>query len=140
MFSIHRTTIRKMELKDIKAVYFVGAGGIGMSAVARYFRQKGLVVAGYDKTPSDLTRHLEQEGIQLHYEENTDLIPEACKDPATTLVVYTPAIPDTHKELAFFRANGFQIEKRAQVLGRLTQTHKGLCFAGTHGKTSTSTM
>lgn len=140
MFSIHRTTIRKMEPKDIKAVYFVGAGGIGMSAVARYFRQKGLVVAGYDKTPSDLTRHLEQEGIQLHYEENTDLIPEACKDPATTLVVYTPAIPDTHKELAFFRANGFQIEKRAQVLGRLTQTHKGLCFAGTHGKTSTSTM
>ena len=129
-----------MELKDIKAVYFVGAGGIGMSAVARYFRQKGLVVAGYDKTPSDLTRHLEQEGIQLHYEENTDLIPEACKDHATTLVVYTPAIPDTHKELAFFRANGFQIEKRAQVLGRLTQTHKGLCFAGTHGKTSTSTM
>ena len=129
-----------MELKDIKAVYFVGAGGIGMSAVARYFCQKGLVVAGYDKTPSDLTRHLEQEGIQLHYEENTDLIPEACKDPATTLVVYTPAIPDTHKELAFFRANGFQIEKRAQVLGRLTQTHKGLCFAGTHGKTSTSTM
>ena len=129
-----------MELKDIKAVYFVGAGGIGMSAVARYFRQKGLVVAGYDKTPSDLTRHLEQEGIQLHYEENTDLIPEACKDPAATLVVYTPAIPDTHKELAFFRANGFQIEKRAQVLGRLTQTHKGLCFAGTHGKTSTSTM
>lgn len=129
-----------MELKDIKAVYFVGAGGIGMSAVARYFRQKGLVVAGYDKTPSDLTRHLEQEGIQLHYEENTDLIPEACKNPAATLVVYTPAIPDTHKELAFFRANGFQIEKRAQVLGRLTQTHKGLCFAGTHGKTSTSTM
>lgn len=140
MFSIHRTTIWKMELKDIKAVYFVGAGGIGMSAVARYFRQKGLVVAGYDKTPSDLTRHLEQEGIQLHYEENTDLIPEACKDSTTTLVVYTPAIPDTHKELAFFRANGFQIEKRAQVLGRLTQTHKGLCFAGTHGKTSTSTM
>ncbi|RQE06239.1 UDP-N-acetylmuramate--L-alanine ligase [Prevotella intermedia] len=129
-----------MELKDIKAVYFVGAGGIGMSAVARYFRQKGLVAAGYDKTPSDLTRHLEQEGIQLHYEENTDLIPEACKNPAATLVVYTPAIPDTHKELAFFRANGFQIEKRAQVLGRLTQTHKGLCFAGTHGKTSTSTM
>ena len=129
-----------MELKDIKAVYFVGAGGIGMSAVARYFCQKGLVVAGYDKTPSDLTRHLEQEGIQLHYEENTDLIPEACKNPAATLVVYTPAIPDTHKELAFFRANGFQIEKRAQVLGRLTQTHKGLCFAGTHGKTSTSTM
>ncbi|WP_315318737.1 UDP-N-acetylmuramate--L-alanine ligase [Prevotella aurantiaca] len=129
-----------MEFKDIQAVYFVGAGGIGMSAVARYFRQKGLVVAGYDKTPSDLTRQLEQEEIQLHYEENVDLIPSACKNPATTLVVYTPAIPETHKELAFFRTNGFEIEKRAQVLGRLTQTHKGLCFAGTHGKTSTSTM
>ena len=129
-----------MEIKDIQAVYFVGAGGIGMSAVARYFRQKGLVVAGYDKTPSDLTRKLEQEEIQLHYEENVDLIPSACKNPATTLVVYTPAIPETHKELAFFRTNGFEIEKRAQVLGRLTQTHKGLCFAGTHGKTSTSTM
>lgn len=129
-----------MEFKDIQAVYFVGAGGIGMSAVARYFRQKGLVVAGYDKTPSDLTRQLELEEIQLHYEENVDLIPSACKNPATTLVVYTPAIPETHKELAFFRTNGFEIEKRAQVLGRLTQTHKGLCFAGTHGKTSTSTM
>ena len=129
-----------MEIKDIQAVYFVGAGGIGMSAVARYFRQKGLVVAGYDKTPSDLTLKLEQEEIQLHYEENVDLIPSACKNPATTLVVYTPAIPETHKELAFFRKNGFEIEKRAQVLGRLTQTHKGLCFAGTHGKTSTSTM
>lgn len=129
-----------MEFKYIQAVYFVGAGGIGMSAVARYFRQKGLVVAGYDKTPSDLTRQLEQEEIKLHYEENVDLIPSACKNPATTLVVYTPAIPETHKELAFFRTNGFEIEKRAQVLGRLTQTHKGLCFAGTHGKTSTSTM
>lgn len=129
-----------MEFKDIQAVYFVGAGGIGMSAVARYFRQKGLVVAGYDKTPSNLTRQLEQEEIKLHYEENIDLIPSACKNPATTLVVYTPAIPETHKELAFFRTNGFEIEKRAQVLGRLTQTHKGLCFAGTHGKTSTSTM
>ena len=129
-----------MEFKDIQAVYFVGAGGIGMSAVARYFRQKGLVVAGYDKTPSDLTRQLEQEEIKLHYEENVDLIPSACKNPATTLVVYTPAIPETHKELAFFRTNGFEIEERAQVLGRLTQTHKGLCFAGTHGKTSTSTM
>ncbi len=129
-----------MEFKDIQAVYFVGAGGIGMSAVARYFCQKGLVVAGYDKTPSDLTRQLEQEEIKLHYEENVDLIPSACKNPATTLVVYTPAIPETHKELAFFRTNGFEIEKRAQVLGRLTQTHKGLCFAGTHGKTSTSTM
>lgn len=129
-----------MELKDIKAVYFVGAGGIGMSAIARYFRQKGLVVGGYDKTPSDLTRRLEEEGIRLHYEEDVNQIPEECKLKESTLVIYTPAIPTTHKELAFFRENGFEIEKRAQVLGRLTQTHKGLCFAGTHGKTTTSTM
>lgn len=129
-----------MDLKDIKAVYFVGAGGIGMSAIARYFRQKGLVVGGYDKTPSDLTRRLEEEGIRLHYEEDVDQIPEECKLKESTLVIYTPAIPATHKELAFFRENGFEIEKRAQVLGRLTQTHKGLCFAGTHGKTTTSTM
>lgn len=129
-----------MELKDIKAVYFVGAGGIGMSAIARYFRQKGLVVGGYDKTPSDLTRRLEEESIRLHYEEDVDQIPEECKLKESTLVIYTPAIPATHKELAFFRENGFEIEKRAQVLGRLTQTHKGLCFAGTHGKTTTSTM
>ncbi|WP_028897342.1 UDP-N-acetylmuramate--L-alanine ligase [Prevotella sp. HUN102] len=129
-----------MELKDIKAVYFVGAGGIGMSAVARYFRQKGLVVGGYDKTPSELTAQLQKEGIQIHYEEDVNLIPSECKDAATTLVVYTPAIPETHKELAFFRKNNFEIQKRAQVLGTLTKTHKGLCFAGTHGKTSTSTM
>lgn len=111
-----------------------------MSAIARYFRQKGLVVGGYDKTPSDLTRRLEEEGIRLHYEEDVDQIPEECKLKESTLVIYTPAIPTTHKELAFFRENGFEIEKRAQVLGRLTQTHKGLCFAGTHGKTTTSTM
>lgn len=129
-----------MEFKDIKAVYFVGVGGIGMSAIARYFRQKGLIVAGYDKTPSTLTRQLEKEGISVHYEENVDLIPTACKNANETLVVFTPAIPNSHKELAFFRENGFEIEKRAQVLGRLTTTHKGLCFAGTHGKTSTSTM
>lgn len=111
-----------------------------MSAIARYFRQKGLVVGGYDKTPSDLTRRLEEEGIRLHYEDDVDQIPEECKLKESTLVIYTPAIPATHKELAFFRENGFEIEKRAQVLGRLTQTHKGLCFAGTHGKTTTSTM
>lgn len=129
-----------MEIKDIKAVYFVGIGGIGMSAIARYFHQQGLVVAGYDKTPSALTRQLEREGIEVHYEENVDLISEACKDVASTLVVYTPAIPVTHAELVYFRDHGFEIQKRAQVLGTLTRTHKGLCFAGTHGKTSTSTM
>ena len=129
-----------MELKDIKAVYFIGAGGIGMSAIARYFIHRGQVVAGYDKTPSDLTHQLEKEGMLIHYEEDVDEIPHACKNPKSTLVVYTPAIPATHKELEFFREGGFEIQKRAQVLGTLTRSHKGLCFAGTHGKTTTSTM
>ena len=129
-----------MELKDIKAVYFVGAGGIGMSAIARYFMKRGLVVAGYDKTPSNLTHQLEKEGMVIHYEEDIAEIPHACKNPETTLVVYTPAVPSRHKELVFFQENGFEVEKRAQVLGRLTQAHRGLCFAGTHGKTTTSTM
>lgn len=129
-----------MELKDIKAVYFIGAGGIGMSAIARYFIHRGQVVAGYDKTPSDLTHQLEKEGMLIHYEEDIDEIPHACKNLKSTLVVYTPAIPATHKELEFFREGGFEIQKRAQVLGTLTRSHKGLCFAGTHGKTTTSTM
>lgn len=129
-----------MELKDIKSVYFVGAGGIGMSAIARYFIRRGLVVAGYDKTPSDLTHQLEKEGMLIHYEENVDEIPHACRDPKSCLVIYTPAIPKEHKELVFFNEGGFTVEKRAQVLGTLTRTHKGLCVAGTHGKTSTSTM
>jgi len=129
-----------MEIKDINAVYFVGAGGIGMSAIARYFLHRGLVVAGYDKTPSDLTRQLEKEGMQIHYEECVDAIPEACRQPASCLVIYTPAIPAEHQELQYFRTHGFEIQKRAQVLGTLTREHKGLCVAGTHGKTTTSTM
>ena len=129
-----------METKNIKAVYFIGAGGIGMSAIARYFIKEGLVVGGYDKTPSELTNRLEKEGMIIHYEENVDEIPHACKNPATCLVVYTPAIPEEHKELAFFRENGFEVQKRAQVLGTLTRKYKGLCVAGTHGKTTTSTM
>ena len=111
-----------------------------MSALVRYFIHRGLVVAGYDKTPSDLTRRLEQEGALIHYEENIGLIPQACKDAASCLVVYTPAIPAEHKELQYFRANGFEIQKRAQVLGTLTREMKGLCVAGTHGKTTTSSM
>ena len=129
-----------MELNEIKAVYFIGAGGIGMSALARYFLNKGLVVAGYDKTPTELTTCLEKEGMLLHYEEDVNAIPQACKDKSATLVIYTPAIPATHKELVYFRENNFDIQKRAQVLGTLTRTHKGVCVAGTHGKTSTSTM
>ena len=97
-------------------------------------------MAGYDKTPSDLTHQLEKEGMLIHYEENVDEIPHACRDPKSCLVIYTPAIPKEHKELVFFNEGGFTVEKRAQVLGTLTRTHKGLCVAGTHGKTSTSTM
>lgn len=111
-----------------------------MSAIARYFINKGVVVAGYDKTPSDLTRQLEKEGMLIHYEENCEEIPQACRNKSTCLVIYTPAVPETHQELVYFRENGFEIEKRAQVLGTLTRTHKGLCVAGTHGKTTTSTM
>lgn len=125
---------------EYKSVYFVGIGGIGMSAIARYFLHQGLTVGGYDRTPSDLTRKLEEEGAQIHYEENIDLIPEACKNAASTLIIYTPAIPAEHKELVFFRNGGFEIQKRAQVLGTLTRSNKGLCVAGTHGKTTTSSM
>ena len=129
-----------MEAKNIKAVYFIGIGGIGMSAIARYFLRRGLVVAGYDRAPSELTRHLEEEGAIIHYEENLDAIPDVCKQKDSCLVVYTPAIPAEHKELVFFRENGFDLQKRAQLLGTLTRQMKGLCVAGTHGKTSTSSM
>lgn len=129
-----------MDFKDIKAVYFIGAGGIGMSAIARYFISKGLVVGGYDKTPSELTLHLEKEGMLIHYEEDVNAIPQACRRKESCLVIYTPAVPAEHQELVWFRENGFEIQKRAQVLGTLTQAHKGLCVAGTHGKTTTSTM
>ena len=126
--------------KTIKAVYFLGAGGIGMSAIARYFLHKGMVVAGYDKTPSELTHKLVEEGMSIHYDDNVNLIPEECRKSETTLVIYTPAIPAEHSELKWFRENGFDIQKRAQVLGTLTRSHKGLCVAGTHGKTTTSAM
>ena len=129
-----------MTFKDIKAVYFIGAGGIGMSALARFFMHKGIVVAGYDKTPSELTKRLEKEGMLIHYEENVSEIPHVCKNPSSTLVVYTPAVPAEHAELQYFRNNGFEVQKRAQLLGTLTEAHHGLCVAGTHGKTTTSAM
>ena len=129
-----------MNIETIKSVYFVGAGGIGMSALVRYFLFKGKVVAGYDRTPTPLTETLIAEGAQIHYEENVDLIPEACKDKESTLVIFTPAVPQEHEELVYFRNNGFEIQKRAQVLGTITHSSKGLCVAGTHGKTTTSTM
>ena len=129
-----------MNVEQIKAVYFIGIGGIGMSAIARYFMSRGTIVGGYDKTPSDLTEQLCREGALVHYEDNVDLIPEQCRDKESTLVIYTPAIPTEHSELTFFRQQGFEIQKRAQVLGILTRALKGLCVAGTHGKTTTSSM
>lgn len=129
-----------MDANNIESVYFIGAGGIGMSALVRYFLSKGKKVAGYDRTPSELTEKLIEEGANIHYDDNVELIPSDFSNPQTTLVVYTPAIPDTHRELSYFRKNGYSIQKRAQVLGMLTQTEKGLCVAGTHGKTTTSTM
>ncbi|KAA6339796.1 UDP-N-acetylmuramate--L-alanine ligase [termite gut metagenome] len=125
---------------DIKSVYFIGIGGIGMSALVRYFLAKGKVVAGYDRISCELTECLATEGVQIHYEENVSLIPSACLNKETTLVVWTPAVPDNHAELVYFRTNGFDIQKRAQVLGTITRSSKGLCVAGTHGKTTTSAM
>lgn len=129
-----------MNINTLKAVYFIGAGGIGMSALVRYFLSKGKKVGGYDRTPSELTQKLNEEGASIHYEENITLIPEDFKQPETTLIIYTPAIPANHQELTYFRENGFEIQKRAQVLGMLTRTERGMCVAGTHGKTTTSTM
>lgn len=111
-----------------------------MSALARYFEAKGKHVAGYDKTPSDLTAALINEGIRIHYMDDVALIPADCKQVDSTLVVYTPAIPETHAELNYFRENGFTLMKRAQVLGEITRSERGLCVAGTHGKTTTSSM
>ena len=132
--------MKDMNIETIKSVYFIGAGGIGMSALIRYFLSKGKKVAGYDRTSSELTERLITEGAQIHYEEDINLIPEECKDKASTLVVYTPAVPQEHAELTYFRENGFDIHKRSQVLGIITRSSKGLCVAGTHGKTTTSTM
>ena len=129
-----------MDIDHIKSVYFIGAGGIGMSALVRYFLFLGKTVAGYDRTATDLTRRLSEEGALIHYEDNVDLIPNACRNPEDTLVVFTPAIPKDHSEWAWFREGGFDIQKRAQVLGTITRSRRGLCVAGTHGKTTTTTM
>lgn len=127
-------------MNDFKSLYFVGAGGIGMAALERYFLAKGYRVAGYDRTPTELTQALENEGVEIIYDENPDLIPDYCRNSESTLVVYTPAVPATHKGLQYFRANGFDVVKRAKLLGVVTEHSKGLCFAGTHGKTTTSSM
>lgn len=127
-------------MKQYSSLYFIGAGGIGMSALVRYFLAKGYRVAGYDCTSSPLTEALQSEGLEIVYDESVDLIPDYCRDPKTTLVVYTPAIPATHAGLLYFREHGFKVVKRAELLGLITQSSKGLCFSGTHGKTTTSSM
>lgn len=122
-----------------QAVYLIGIGGIGMSALARYFLQRGYRVGGYDLTPSALTASLEAEGAAIHYEDSVALIPEPFKD-SEVLVVYTPAIPAAHSELSYYRTHGYRVLKRSEVLGEITRLERGLCVAGTHGKTTTSTL
>jgi UDP-N-acetylmuramate--alanine ligase len=123
------------KLDTIKNIYFIGIGGIGMSALARYFVAKGCVVNGYDKTKTILTEALSELGIDIHYEDNIDLI-----DKNASVVVYTPAIPESHSELTYYRANGYEVVKRSDVLGWITEGTVNICVAGTHGKTTVSTM
>ena len=126
---------------DKKKIYFAGAGGIGMAALERYFLSRGCKVAGYDRTPTDLTRALIKEGVDINFDESADAIPETFRDaPEEVLVVYTPALPDNHPQLLYFREKGYEVVKRAEVLGRITRDNKGLCIAGTHGKTTTSSI
>ena len=129
-----------MDVNTLKSVYFIGAGGIGMSALVRYFLSKGKKVGGYDRTPSELTEKLIEEGAQIYFEETIESIPSDFLNAQSTLIIYTAAMPENHVLLQFFRNNGFTVYKRAQVLGMLTRSCKGLCAAGTHGKTTTSSM
>ncbi len=129
-----------MNLKNIHNIYFIGIGGIGMSALARYFNRMGKNIAGYDRTLTALTRKLESEGMHIHYQDEPDKIPVAYKEKNSTLVVFTPAIPDTHHELSHFRKLGFTVMKRAALLGKITASNKGIAVAGTHGKTSVSAI
>jgi UDP-N-acetylmuramate--alanine ligase len=123
------------EIKKIKSVYFIGIGGIGMSAIARFFYSRGIEVSGYDKTETVLAKELEAEGMAVHYEENIELAPKN-----VDLVVYTPAIPADHTELVFYRQNGYRVMKRSDVLQMITESSFNICIAGTHGKTTTTTM
>nr|WP_262917839.1 UDP-N-acetylmuramate--L-alanine ligase [Muricauda sp. F6463D] len=126
-------------MKDIHSVYFIGIGGIGMSALARYFKFIGKKVAGYDRTSSSITDNLIKQGISVHFEDNVNVISDAFKHP-NTLVVYTPAVPSTHSELQFYRNQGFEIKKRSEVLGIITKDSFCLAVAGTHGKTTTTSI
>jgi UDP-N-acetylmuramate--alanine ligase len=128
------------DIENIRNIYFLGIGGIGMSALARYFRVTGKSVAGYDRTPTALTEQLAAEGIAVHYEDSPECIPPLFREPENTLVVLTPAVPGDHAELAYFREHKFSIRKRAEILGLITRNHKTVAVAGTHGKTTVSTM
>lgn len=124
-------------MSTLKNIYFIGIGGIGMSAIARYYNTKGYKVSGYDKTPSPLTHALESEGIEVHYEDNIEFIP---KDTESTLVVYTPAIPKDMGELVYVQENGYRVIKRSRMLGEISEGQRCMAVAGTHGKTTTSTL
>lgn len=124
----------------MKNIYFVGAGGIGMANLVRYYLRHGVAVAGYDRSPSALTAQLEQEGALLTFEDDETGIPEAFRNPADTLVVYTPAVPESNRVLSYFRSHGFDVIKRAALLGRITRDTDAICVAGSHGKTTTSSM
>jgi UDP-N-acetylmuramate--alanine ligase len=123
------------EIKKIRSVYFIGVGGIGMSAIARFFRSNGIRVSGYDRSDTALIKELETEGIDIHFDENVEAIP---KD--VDIVVYTPAVPEDHKELVFYQQNGYKVIKRSDVLQMITKSSFNICVAGTHGKTTTTTM
>lgn len=122
-------------LSGIQKVYFIGIGGIGMTAIARYFLSKGIEVSGYDKTETELTKELEREGISIHYTENVNAIPKN-----VDLVVYTPAVPKAHAELVYYSENGYKVVKRSDVLQAISADSFNICVAGTHGKTTISTM
>jgi len=127
-------------LTNIQAVYLIGIGGIGMSGLARYFAAQGKVVGGYDRTPTDLTKELESAGISVRFADDVNAISKDFKNAETTLVIYTPAVPSNHSELNYFRNNGFEVLKRSQVLGELSKTYNTVAVAGTHGKTTTSSI
>ncbi|MCB9365374.1 MAG: UDP-N-acetylmuramate--L-alanine ligase [Flavobacteriales bacterium] len=130
-----------MKINDVNNVYFLGVGGIGMSALARYFLAQGCKVSGYDKTKTTLTEQLEKEGVEIHYDENVDIIPTVFKsNTENTLVIYTPAIPKNNKEFIFFQEQGVKLYKRSEVLGLITESYFTIAVAGTHGKTTTSSM
>ena len=127
-------------MKEFSNVYFLGIGGIGMSALARYFMHEGKRVAGYDRTCTPLTEALEREGALIHYEERVSLIPGSFLNPEKTIVVYTPAVPADHAELLYFERNGYEVVKRSQMLGYLAHGKFVMAVAGTHGKTTTTTL